>query len=512
MPSRARAAIIGSITALLAFFGKSFVQDFTQNASETSPLLFAVVALVLLTLVISALDWIVSEPYARSARLRYLWDRLRRAPFLEGFWLDVGIDKSNPIGRVVNYSFISVIRNGSEFKISGRTWNTAHIHEYSWESETVSGEKNSLEFWYSATRPVVGGRVQTAKAKFKFVGLRLPDRYSGEYDEVFQTDAKRDTSINFFRFWSKGVPEEKQEKAARAYFEKFLKEKNFDPDTLVPRRNSDTDMRQAYLAFLRYSNQKEEEKSLVKDVFEDPANRKSAKSVLDLGPGEGLLTSCVLLTLPSPKPRYTGVDVSGAFLDQLDAELRSVKLDKTMLIKQGMEPFLSSETENRFDLILAFNSLYYVDDIDKVFAHMLRVLQPGGRLAALHTDIAQVGFLDALIGQVNTMIRRDVTRRIEKLGQSGPLVMLGTHDRSVTIEFPDLDDAQWGLVAEQGTQPGDPKVGDTAKLISFLLDMKSETIDEPVWRKAVGEVKRRVQSDKGRLRLPIKLQMLQKAA
>jgi SAM-dependent methyltransferase len=509
MWSRTRTAIIASLTVIVSLVAKSDIQTYFDNATTRVQVGIILVGAVLFTLALLGADWAISQPYQRSAHLRYWWDRLFFKPYLEGYWVDVGIDKSS--GRFMNYSFITIVHTGTDYRITGRTWNVSNTPEYNWESIWLVSQKGVLDFWYQATRES-SNAPKTAKSKFTFTeGVLLPNEYVGEYAEVYETNAERVSSINFFQNWWKELPEAQRRKAAHDHLQKLMKDRNYDPATFMPRRSQQTDLREAYFAFLEYSDKARGEKTLVDNVFGNPAHRAGITSILDLGPGEGFLTSCVLDWLTGPKPTYTAVDVSGALLDDLEPKLKESKLAHIDLRRGQIETFLAVQPDHACDLILAFNSLYYVTGIDEVCNHMLRVLRPGGRIAALHTNISQLAFLDNLLAQVSSSVNRDVKKSFEKLAKDGGLSLL-EWDGAVTIEFPTLDDVQWSLVAHRAFHAGTPDANDTANLISFLLNVRSETLDESVWKDAVATVQEHVETADGELRLPIKLQLLQKAA
>lgn len=103
-------------------------------------------------------------------------------------------------------------------------------------------------------------------------------------------------------------------------------------------------------------------------------------SVLDLGCGTGL---CGPLIRPLAD-RVDGVDISQGMLDQA----RALGI-YTTLVHADVADYLHSASR-RDDLVLAADVFIYVGDLDRVFAGVARVLQPGG-LFAFTVELAAQG-------------------------------------------------------------------------------------------------------------------------
>jgi ubiquinone/menaquinone biosynthesis C-methylase UbiE len=509
MASLLRTGVIASITALTSVFAKPYFQEFLGNPSGAINYVAVGFAVIALTAIMLALDWLIALPYARSVRLRRFLDHssIQPKPFLEGFWVDVGIDTSTSIPRIVGYAFISIIRHSSECKISGRTWNVAGVHQHDWESVWMVRNENPLEFWYRATSETTTTPV-VAKAKFTFAGGKFPDKYAGEYADAFSTRARRVTSIDFDELWSTALADSRKKSLGEQYLREYIKECNFDPETFMPLRTSRTDLHHAYLTFVRLSNQKEEEQSLIAETLNAPQYHRAAKAILDLGPGEGMLSTQLLSAMASSSATYVAAEPSGAALDELAERLSGLKLTKTTLIKQTAETFLAGARAGQFDLIIALNSLYYVSGFDDVFREIVRVLQPGGLLAALHTAIDQVDVLGRSIEHANPRIVRSVSERLQQLAENGSMSKVDARARNVTIEFPSLSEAQWELVSER--IPGDTAADDVANLICFLLYLESNAVADDTWKEFVQQLKQHLRGAGGKLRLPILFQLFKK--
>lgn len=94
--------------------------------------------------------------------------------------------------------------------------------------------------------------------------------------------------------------------------------------------------------------------------------------VLDLGCGNGRWT-CILLDRCS---RYTGVDLSSAYINELQRTLGS---EKAKFVCLSAEQYVDDE---QYDVILALGLITYMNDEDvrKLSRHCKKMLAPGGRL------------------------------------------------------------------------------------------------------------------------------------
>lgn len=97
--------------------------------------------------------------------------------------------------------------------------------------------------------------------------------------------------------------------------------------------------------------------------------------VLDIGCGGGKNITRMLKRVPMG--HVTGLDYSGiSVLKSLLANARAVKNGRAQILEGGVSamPF----ADNRFDVITAFETVYFWPDLQRDFAEVYRVLKPGG--------------------------------------------------------------------------------------------------------------------------------------
>lgn len=519
MLARVRAVVIGTLTAtIVAYVLKPFLEWELKQAPTEAQVIATIAGVMVVAFVLVAIDFGVEQFYARNARLRKKLDWLMFHPFLEGYWVDVGIDCSWAADKIVNYSFISIIRRGGAYEIHGMTWNVFGEFEFNWESIYVNHSGNSLRFWYSGTG-ASSRRVDEAIAKFKFGGVLAPDRYSGRYESAFRTEARRLMDTEFLERWNKDLPEEQRKAEAEANLKCFMKEQNFDECTCIQKNimQKGRDAREPYFTFLRRSENKKAEISIVEDAVEHIPRDRPDNSVLDIGPGDGKLTSIVLRALHPQPFKYTAVEPVGCYLDDVEKTLAPFNQapsaqERFRFLKQHIESFMETASPNQFGLVLAFNSLYFVSGLDQVCSHIKNVLDRYGILIALHTDIRLVPFLDDLLSWVNPLVNRDVVQKIENLAGSGLLSkVIDPIERISTLEFPMLDDVGWERVRKPNLPFRDRETEDVINLISFLVNVPLvELYEKKDWGKVAYAVEQHVRKNDSKLHLPMKLQILQK--
>ena len=100
------------------------------------------------------------------------------------------------------------------------------------------------------------------------------------------------------------------------------------------------------------------------------------EAILDVGCGGGANVARLLKL--SPSGHVTGLDYSGVSVAKsLDVNARAIS-DGRCTILRGDAAALPFE-DGSFDLITAFETIYFWPGLDKCFAEVKRVLRPGGR-------------------------------------------------------------------------------------------------------------------------------------
>lgn len=97
-------------------------------------------------------------------------------------------------------------------------------------------------------------------------------------------------------------------------------------------------------------------------------------NALEFGCGTGMTA----VTLAPHVSSYLATDVSGAMIDQCEKRL----IETPVANVQFQQGELSDSTfqTGAYDVVLGFNILHLIPDVDKALAHAYRLLKPGGML------------------------------------------------------------------------------------------------------------------------------------
>lgn len=212
--------------------------------------------------------------------------------------------------------------------------------------------------------------------------------------------------------------------------------------------------------------------------------------------------------------KYIGLEPSGNYLQELSVRLYPILGGSGDFRLTTIENFLSYNNDESFDLILACNSLYFVEDLAKVCFGLVELLQAHGVLIALHTDFTRERdrFLNDLIASVNDKVNRDVVETLQNLVDNRTLSMLGSKSGNVSIEFPAIDNEYWRAIESGSVLPDDQRIRDAVNLVCFLVNQDAKTLQESgQWAGIVRRVSNRLEANRNRIDLPIRLQVLEKA-
>ncbi len=110
------------------------------------------------------------------------------------------------------------------------------------------------------------------------------------------------------------------------------------------------------------------------------ADPQAGENILDVSCGTGLVT-VPLAKLVSPGGAVTGVDISDGMIEKAWAEKKR-RLIENISFQQSDAEALSFD-DNSFDVAICSLGLMYFPDPQKALKEMLRVVKPGGRVAAL---------------------------------------------------------------------------------------------------------------------------------
>jgi SAM-dependent methyltransferase len=170
------------------------------------------------------------------------------------------------------------------------------------------------------------------------------------------------------------------------------------------------------------------------------AERSKPARMLDFGCGAGLFTERLLRAL-GPSPEHLVLALVEPVGKQLqEAEQRLGPLASRV---KAAGPDVGATADDRFDLIIANHSLYYVAEPTATAAALLQRLAPGGRLIAALLDHANAlaGIWKGGYAAANLRFPFMLAEQLEAI-LNRPAVRLGRETISYEIVFPDREGAK----------------------------------------------------------------------
>jgi len=110
--------------------------------------------------------------------------------------------------------------------------------------------------------------------------------------------------------------------------------------------------------------------------------------VLEIGGGTGATSSFILPILPAERTEYVFTDISPAFTTRALQKFAAYPFLRAQPLDIERDP-ASQGLTGQFDLIIAANVLHATRDLDETFAHVERLLAPGGLLAMMEVTRPQ---------------------------------------------------------------------------------------------------------------------------
>ncbi|MFN8008639.1 MAG: SDR family oxidoreductase, partial [Terriglobia bacterium] len=110
--------------------------------------------------------------------------------------------------------------------------------------------------------------------------------------------------------------------------------------------------------------------------------------VLEIGGGTGSTSSYLLPKLPADRTDYLFTDISPLFTTRAADFFKQYGFVRTQPLDIEMDPALQG-VSGTFDLIVAANVLHATRDLNRVFAHVRKLLSPGGLLLMLEVTQRQ---------------------------------------------------------------------------------------------------------------------------
>jgi trans-aconitate methyltransferase len=198
---------------------------------------------------------------------------------------------------------------------------------------------------------------------------------------------------------------------------------------------------------------------LVASPFADWIGAPKAAAWLDVGCGTGVLAS-VLLARCAPS-RVVGIDSSAAFLQFAEAQV----VDARALFMHGDAQAIPGESDS-FDVAVSGLVLNFVADKDAMVSEMVRVVKPGGTVAAYvwdyagHMQLMRAFFdvataFDPLAGEFDDGVRAPVCRPrpLQDLWKRAGLVEVEGEAIDIPTAFADFDDYWTPFLGGTGSAP-----------------------------------------------------------
>ncbi|MEZ5501014.1 MAG: methyltransferase domain-containing protein [Steroidobacteraceae bacterium] len=139
----------------------------------------------------------------------------------------------------------------------------------------------------------------------------------------------------------------------------------------------------------------------------DGANLQPGQAILDIGCGTGAATRCAAEKV-GLEGRAVGVDVNTGMIDIARSRSTAGAAEIEWHAASACQlPF----DDQQFDVVLCAQTVQFLDDKPKALSEMLRVLRPGGHVAAsLWSRIEENPYFDALLHAVDDHIGADVAQ------------------------------------------------------------------------------------------------------
>ena len=518
-------------------------------------LIVAIAVMVTVTVVgLIAIDALLDWVYAVSRNLRR-WVGFFDRSFIEGAWVDVGLTGSGDSRCAVNFSFIFISYEQGQHKVSGLSWlASSEAALPQWSSEFSSWSRDRLTFWFNEdtgpTHEIASRAVYLVDGRTRLTPSSITGGYK-EHKRDVQTRSIRVSQSFLDDFLANNAPggpaslvsrfgadlsraaldtttlgglshrqSDLRFQLAKWQLRRVAAQENLDPLnwTAKNRVRFSTDYADWYTAFLNASEQKASEFNLLggflKDLLTSGELAGDIKTILDIGPGNGKLSSAALEKLKRTKYhrfRYTAVEPSHVLVAALQDEMSRAHPGLEMrLISQRWSQFIDWRDSSDFDLALAFHSLYFCEKPAEEIAKLMEWVATGrfkhGAIL-FHTDWEQSPVLRNLYAAAPDSGLCDVLGMTEHAAKHHRLTAVAERPGDLSITFPVLSSAQWKQLQEPNNLANDNDVRTVAQLLAFLIYMKPN--DDGSWEAAVN-VLRQALSASPSLRLPLRIQYFRK--
>lgn len=139
-----------------------------------------------------------------------------------------------------------------------------------------------------------------------------------------------------------------------------------------------------------YNRKRKISRRIFRQIIEELSRYiKERDLILDLGCGGGRILLSIAKT--HPNSNFIGFDVSHAMLDSLTKSARMRKLANILAIKGDLNSPKWQEVlpKRKFDLIILFQSIHYINDLEKMSDDLYKILKQGGKIIVASTTHSQ---------------------------------------------------------------------------------------------------------------------------
>jgi len=240
----------------------------------------------------------------------------------------------------------------------------------------------------------------------------------------------------------------------------------------------------------------------VSDRLIELANVESGDKVLDVatGIGEPAISAAKIV---GKSGHVTATDISSEMLEIAEERARSLSLNEIMDFKQSDAERLELGTNQAFNSIICRWGLMFLPNLDRALSNMLRLLVPGGKLAAaVWSEPSKV----PLISMPINIARQELQAPLLGHGIPGPFSLADIDALKKSLEkagFVDIKSETIRVVFEFNSAEEYTEFNqDIAAPVRIMLANDTEERKQEIWNAVTDQVKQRfVDKDTGRIKL-----------
>jgi ubiquinone/menaquinone biosynthesis C-methylase UbiE len=240
----------------------------------------------------------------------------------------------------------------------------------------------------------------------------------------------------------------------------------------------------------------------VSDRLIELANVNSGDKVLDVatGIGEPAISAAKIV---GKSGRVTATDISSEMLAIAEERARSLSLNEEIKFKQSDAESLELETNQVFNSIICRWGLMFLPNLDNALSNMLRLLVPGGKLAAaVWSEPSKV----PLISMPINIARQELQAPLPGQGTPGPFSLADIDALKKSLEkagFVEIKSETITVVFEFNSAEEYTEFNqDIAAPVRTILANETEERKQEIWNAVTDQAKQRfVDKDTGRIKL-----------